>query len=151
MKKLLFTSAALTLALATVPNFVGQSKAAPMGDVPTRSQFCDMAKSQRNPVSWNERYNCLQKPATARAAPAVERKRTARAKNPYCDMAKSQKNPVAWNARYNCLDQHAATPVAAPKAASKRENQARNPYCDMAKSQKNPVSWNAQYNCLAAR
>jgi len=96
MKKLLITSAALTLALSVVPNLVGQSKAAP-----SRSAYCDMAKSQKNPVSWNARYNCLEKPAAA--APIVERKRENHAGNSYCAMAKSQRNPVSWNAHYNCL------------------------------------------------
>ena len=105
MKKLLFTSAALTLALATVPNFVGQSKAAPMGDVPTRSQFCDMAKSQRNPLAWNRQYGCLDADQVAAArAEAHAPARTAHAKKPYCDMAKSQRNPLSWNAQYGCLN-----------------------------------------------
>lgn len=60
-----------------------------------------MAKSQRNPVSWNARYNCLERQAAA--APVVERKHENRARNPYCNMAKSQRNPVSWNAQYNCL------------------------------------------------
>ena len=96
MKKLLIASAALTLAFSLVPNLITEAKAAP-----TRSAYCDMAKSQRNPVSWNAQYNCLEKPAAA--VPIVERKRENHAENPYCAMAKSQRNPVAWNAYYDCL------------------------------------------------
>ena len=46
MKKLLIASVALTLAFSGVPILMGEAKAAP-----TRSAYCDMAKSQRNPVS----------------------------------------------------------------------------------------------------
>jgi hypothetical protein len=101
MTKLLTTTAALTLALATVPTLVTQSKAAPMGDEVSRSEYCKMAKSQRNPVSWNAHYNCLDK--SKAQAPVVERKRANPARDPYCDMAKSQRNPVSWNAHYRCL------------------------------------------------
>jgi hypothetical protein len=146
MKRLLIATAAWTLALSTVPNFVSRSMAAPTGGPPTKSEYCDLAKSQRNPVGWNTYYNCLQRPA--KTAAIVERKRQRQAKNPYCDMAKSQKNPVSWNAQYKCLDQQAA---AAPVVERKREVRAKNPYCDLAKSQRNPVSWNARYNCLASR
>ena len=97
MKKLLMTTAALALVSAT-PGLVGQSKAAQ-----NRSAYCDMAKSQKNPVSWNARYGCLDKAAAARAeAPAPARK--TRPKNTYCDLGKSQKDPVSWNARYDCLN-----------------------------------------------
>jgi hypothetical protein len=146
MTKLIATTVASSLALAAMLNFAGPSNAAPMGDVPTKSEYCKMAKSQRNPISWNARYNCLDQRAAA--APVVEHKRKAKATDPYCNMAKSQKNPVSWNARYNCIDQKAA---AAPISAPKRANHAKDPYCDMAKSQRNPVSWNARYNCLASR
>jgi hypothetical protein len=96
MKKLLIAAAALTLAFSTIPNLTSEAKAAP-----TRSAYCDMAKSQRNPVSWNAHYNCLEKPVAA--APIVERSRENHAGNPYCAMAKSQRNPVSWNAHYDCL------------------------------------------------
>jgi hypothetical protein len=92
MKKLLVTTSVLTLALMTVPTLTNAAQ--------SRSVYCDMAKSQRNPVSWNAQYNCLDRRA---AAPVVERKREFHASNPYCDMAKSQRNPVAWNAYYGCL------------------------------------------------
>jgi hypothetical protein len=97
MKKLLVLTAGVALAFSTVTGLVGQSNAAP-----TRSSYCDMAKSQRNPVAWNSYYNCIEKPAAARV---VERKREFHAGNPYCDLAKSQRNPVSWNARYGCLSQ----------------------------------------------
>jgi hypothetical protein len=96
MKKILIASAVLALAFSPVPNLVGQSKAAP-----SKSAYCDMAKSQKDPVSWNARYNCLEKPAAS--AQVVERKRETKPANPYCAMAKSQKDPVSWNAQYGCL------------------------------------------------
>ena len=97
MKKLLVATAALAL-VSSAPNLVSQSKAAQ-----TRSAYCDMAKSQKDPVSWNARYNCLDKAAAARAeAPAPARQ--TRPKNAMCDLAKSQKDPVSWNARYGCLN-----------------------------------------------
>jgi hypothetical protein len=88
----------LTLAFSTIPNL---ANAAPTGNSPpTKSEYCSMAKSQRNPVSWNAHYHCLDMSA---AAPVVERKRERHARSPYCEMAKSQRNPVSWNAHYNCL------------------------------------------------
>jgi hypothetical protein len=99
MKKLFLTAAALTLAFSAIPNL---ANAAPTGkSPPTKSEYCAMAKSQRNPVAWNAHYNCLDK--TAAAAPIVEPKRENRARDPYCNMAKGQRNPVAWNAHYHCL------------------------------------------------
>jgi len=59
VKKLLITTAALTLGLSTATNLVSESQAASTGKAPTKSAYCDLAKSQRNPVSWNARYNCL--------------------------------------------------------------------------------------------
>ena len=104
MKKLFITTAALTLGFSAVTNLVSESQAASTGGPPTRSNYCDMAKSQRNPVSWNAQYGCLDKErvATARAE-ARPPTRNTHAKNPYCDMAKSQRNPVSWNAHYGCL------------------------------------------------
>ena len=97
----LFKVAAATLAVATLPLLVAKSEAAPRGD--SKSEYCNMAKSQRNPVSWNAHYNCLDR--TAAAAP-IERKQERHVnKNPFCDMAKSQRNPVSWNQHYNCLSQ----------------------------------------------
>jgi hypothetical protein len=93
MKKLLIAASALTVALFTIPNV---SLAAP-----GKSAYCDMAKSQRNPVSWNAHYHCL---GTApKAISVTERAPAHHARNPYCDMAKAQRNPVAWNAFYHCL------------------------------------------------
>jgi len=104
MKKLLITTAALTLGLSTGTNLVSESQAASAGKTPTRSAYCDMAKSQRNPVSWNAQYGCLDKERVAAArAEARPAAKNTHAKNPYCDLAKSQRNPVSWNARYNCL------------------------------------------------
>ena len=53
-----------------------------------------MAKSQRNPVSWNAHYNCLQ--ARAPAAPIAERKRQVHAKNSVLRHGQVARNPVSW-------------------------------------------------------
>src|SRR5262245_4840302 len=93
--------AAATLAVATLPLLVAKSEAAPRVDA--NSGYCSMAKSQRNPVSWNAHYHCLDNSlASAPVARKPERKVN---KNPYCDMAKSQRNPVSWNQHYRCLSE----------------------------------------------
>jgi len=99
--KSLFKVAAATLALAAIPLLVVKSEAAPRGD--SKSEYCKMAKSQRNPVAWNAHYHCLDtSQASAPVAPKPKRQVN---KDPYCDMAKSQRNPVSWNERYHCLSQ----------------------------------------------
>jgi hypothetical protein len=139
MKKLLVTTAALTVASFTVPHLVEQGLAAQ-----GQSPFCDMEKAQRNPVAWNAYYHCHGVPAgeAVAVAPAPER----HAQDPYCDMAKTQRNPVSWNAHYHCLG---TPPKPTPVVAQVAERHDRNPYCDMAKTQRNPVSWNAHYGCLS--
>jgi hypothetical protein len=106
MKKLFMAAAALTIAVATTSAFVGQSEAASAkskssvaaADSGPNSEFCKMAKSQRNVPSWNEHYKCLktpqrqalaQAPAPARA-PAVTPERGPGSQ--YCNMAKFQRN-----------------------------------------------------------
>jgi hypothetical protein len=102
MKKLVMAAAALTIAVATAPNFVGPSQAAS-----ARSPYCDMAKSQRNTPSWNEHYGCLKTPqrqALARAPARTSATATEKdAKSTYCGMAKSQRNTPSWNEYYGCL------------------------------------------------
>lgn len=99
--KSLFKVAAATLALATLPLLVAKSEAAPRGDA--KSEYCNMAKSQRNPVAWNAHYHCLDtSQASATVAPKPQRRVN---KDPYCDMAKSQRNPVSWNQHYRCLSE----------------------------------------------
>jgi len=99
--KRLFKVAAATLALTTIPLLAVKSEAAPLGD--STSEYCKMARSQRDPVSWNARYHCLD---TSLASATVERKPTRRVqKSPYCDMARSQRDPVSWNRQYGCLSQ----------------------------------------------
>jgi hypothetical protein len=133
-----------------------QSVAAP------KSPYCDMAKSQKNTVAWNEQYGCIDKAqaaAHARALKADEARAARQAKlhpkNSYCNMAKSQKNTVAWNEQYGCIDKaQAAAHARALKADEARaarlaKNQPKDPYCNMAKSQKNLVAWNEQYHCLS--
>jgi hypothetical protein len=96
MRKLFMAAAALTIAMATAPAFVGQSEAAS-----AKSPYCDMAKNQRNVPSWNEHYGCLGK--QARQARAEVPAKTKASKNPYCDLAKSQRNVPSWNEQYGCL------------------------------------------------
>jgi hypothetical protein len=100
MKKLIMAAAALTIAVATTPNFVGQSQAAS-----AKNPYCDMAKNQRNTPSWNEHYGCL-KPAERQAlahAPAPAKASDSGAKSTYCGMAKNQRNTPSWNEYYGCL------------------------------------------------
>jgi|SRR5690349_1400503 hypothetical protein len=101
MKKLLVGVATLTVAVLMSQSLVPQSAAAQ-----GKSSYCNLTKSQRNPVSWNERYGCFDKERAeaARARAEAPPLRKARVRDPYCDLAKSQRNPVAWNARYNCLN-----------------------------------------------
>jgi hypothetical protein len=102
MKKLVMVAAALTIAVATAPNFVGSSQAAS-----ARSPYCDMAKSQRNTPSWNEHYGCLktsQRQAFAHApAPTRAAAPDKGVKSTYCGLAKNQRNTPSWNEYYGCL------------------------------------------------
>lgn len=146
MKKLLFAASALTLAVAMSPAVTSAVQAAP-----TKSPYCDMAKSQKNLVAWNAYYHCLgEAPRVSRTA---TRAKPQRPHDPYCDMAKSQKNLVAWNAYYHCLGPAPRAPRASLQGrrlyAQAQPAQAKDPYCDMAKTQKNLVSWNAYYHCLS--
>jgi hypothetical protein len=69
-----------------------------------KDPMCKLAKSQRNPVSWNAYYHCLgTQPKAAQARAQAPAPRTSSARSPYCDMAKSQRNPVSWNAYYHCV------------------------------------------------
>ena len=88
--KTLIMSAAMAIA------FVGQSQAAP-----AKSEFCDLAKSQRNVSAWNEHYHCLNIPA--RQAFAEAPKRVNRGPNSeFCELAKNQRNAPSWNEYYGC-------------------------------------------------
>jgi len=96
MKRLLIVAASLAIAMFAAPILVTQSEAAS-----PNSPYCNLAKSQRNPVAWNSYYGCLG-PAP-RAAPAAAPVRESRNTSPYCNMAKTQRNPVSWNSYYGCL------------------------------------------------
>ena len=103
MKKLIMAAAALTIAVATAPGFVGPSQAASA----KKSPFCDMAKNQRNMPSWNEHYGCL-KPAQRQVmasanAPTEARPATPGGTSPFCKMANGQRNTPSWNEYYHCL------------------------------------------------
>jgi hypothetical protein len=100
MKKLFMAAAALTIAVAITPSFVGSSQAAS-----AKSPYCDLAKNQRNAPSWNQHYGCLNTPARQAMARASAPARVAPArgaKSPYCDLAKSQRNSPQWNDFYHC-------------------------------------------------
>ena len=100
MTKLFMAAAALTIAIATAPGFVGTSAAAS-----AKSPFCgELAKSQKNLPAWNEHYGCL-KPAQRQAyagASAPERAAARGSKSEYCKIAMSQKNAPQWNDYYHC-------------------------------------------------
>lgn len=116
MKKLFMAAAALTIVVAA-PSFIGQSQAAPANSraamaSPDRgpgSQYCKLAKSQRNAPSWNEYYGCLntrQRQAFASAPPPRRMAGPAPERGPgsqYCKLAKSQRNAPSWNEYYGCL------------------------------------------------
>ena len=112
MKKLFMVTAALTIAVATAPNFVGQSQAASAKKqaASEKSPYCNMAKSQRNAPSWNQYYGCLKTPARQAMAHAPAPTRTAAANTPergpgsqFCQLAKSQRNAPSWNEYYGCI------------------------------------------------
>lgn len=69
-----------------------------------KSPFCKFAGAQKNQVSWNAYYHCIEAPKAMRTSARVHARATrAEAKSPYCKMASAQKNIVAWNAYYHCL------------------------------------------------
>jgi hypothetical protein len=103
MKKLFMAAAALTIAVATAPGFVGTSEAAS-----AKNPYCDLAKNQRNMPSWNEHYGCLKPAARQAFARAPEPARAAAPapqagpKSQYCELAKFQRNAPQWNDYYRC-------------------------------------------------
>lgn len=101
MQKLFMAAAALTIALATAPGFVGSSKAAA-----AKSPYCDLAKYQRNVPSWNQHYGCLNAPARQAYARAESARAAAPAlrgpKSEFCELAKNQRNAPQWNDYYRC-------------------------------------------------
>jgi hypothetical protein len=99
MKKLVMAAAALTIAVATAPTFVGPSQAAPAKKA--KSAYCDLAKNQRNTPSWNEHYGCLKTPQRQAFADAPAPQGDA--KSTYCGLAKNQRNTPSWNEYYGCL------------------------------------------------
>lgn len=100
MKTLFMAAAALTIA------FASHSQAAPATG--PASEFCELAKFQRNAPSWNEFYGCLKAPArqAIARAPTPTRVRAVPATgrgSEYCDLAKFQRNAPSWNEHYGCL------------------------------------------------
>jgi hypothetical protein len=95
MRKLLITAAALTIAV------ISQSQAAPRHEA--RSEFCDLAKNQRNVPSWNEYYKCHG--STARMAFAAEPRAAKPRTGPnseFCELSKFQRNAPSWDEYYGC-------------------------------------------------
>lgn len=122
MKRLLFAASALALAAAMSPAVTGSVQAAP-----ARNPLCNMAKGQKNLVSWNAYYHCLGPAEAARpeaahryvrahrgymgrrgyeyGRPAYAQYQPGQDNSQFCKMAKGQKNLVSWNAYYGCLRQ----------------------------------------------
>jgi hypothetical protein len=97
MRKLVLAATALTFAIV--------AGAASATAATAQDPMCKLAKSQRNPVSWNSYYHCLStQPSVAQSRAQAPALRTRTTRSPYCNMAKSQRNPVAWNAYYHCLN-----------------------------------------------
>jgi hypothetical protein len=107
MKKLFMAAAALTIAVAAAPSFVSQSQAAP--DRGPGSEFCKLAKAQRNAPSWNEYYGCMKAPARqamAHAPAPTRASATGPARGPgseFCKLARAQRNAPSWNEYYGCM------------------------------------------------
>jgi hypothetical protein len=87
MKKLMM-SVALTLACTSY------SQAA------QRSEYCDMAKNQRNIGSWNATYHCIDAREARAEVPVV--KPAKKHPNEYCNLASFQRNAPSWNEYYHC-------------------------------------------------
>ena len=102
MRKLFMAAAALTIAASTAPGFVTTTQAASA----KKSEFCDLAKNQRNAPSWNEHYGCLgtpQRQAFAQEPAPTRASAPPRGKSEFCDLAKFQRNAPSWNEHYGCL------------------------------------------------
>ena len=118
MKRLFMAAAALTIAVAAAPSYVGTSEAASAKhraaaatpDWGPGSQYCKLSSFQRNAPSWNEHYGCLgishrrtaQAPAPVRVASA-EPVREAGPGSQYCKLSNFQRNVPSWNEHYGCL------------------------------------------------
>jgi hypothetical protein len=118
MKKLLLAASVLALAA------MGPAMTRPVQAASAKNPYCNLAKGQKNLVSWNAYYHCLGAApqatrTSAQARPAVREApppgyaygrptfrpaRREEARNPYCNLAKGQKNLVSWNAYYGCLN-----------------------------------------------
>ena len=125
MKRLLFAASALALAAAMSPAVTGSAQAAP-----AKSPFCNMAKGQKNLVSWNAYYHCLGPVEAARPQAA---RRYVRTRGGYM----ARREPEYGYGR--------------PAYAQYQPEQDSSQFCKLAKGQKNLVSWNAYYGCLRQR
>lgn len=101
MKKLLIAAAAVSFVVMTTP-MLTQAQAAP------KNPYCSLAKSEKNPMSWDQYYGCWNR--SARPAqlmnfapgPLMNRALIRETKSPYCSLAKFEKNPMSWDQYYGC-------------------------------------------------
>lgn len=126
MKRLLLAASALALAAAMSPAVTSSVQAAP-----TKNPFCNMAKGQKNLVSWNAYYHCLG-PAQAARPQAAQRY-------------------VRTRERYRVRREPEYGYYGPPAYAQYQPEQDNSQFCKLAKGEKNLVSWNAYYGCLQRR
>jgi hypothetical protein len=86
----------ILMATALTVAFASYGQAAP-----AKSEYCNMANTQRNTPSWNEHYGCLKAPGRQAMAEPTKVKITG--KSQYCGMANGQRNTPSWNEYYGCL------------------------------------------------
>ena len=118
MKRLFMAAAALTIAVAAAPSYVGTSEAASAKhraaaatpDWGPGSQYCKLSSFQRNAPSWNEHYGCLktsQRRAVAQPSPVTARAARSTPEwgpgSQYCKLSNFQRNVPSWNEHYGCL------------------------------------------------
>ena len=167
MKRLFMAAAALTIAVATAPSYVGSSEAASARnrasaatpDWGPGSQYCKLSSFQRNAPSWNQHYGCLktsQRPAVERAAAPAPTRTAAAASDwgpgsQYCKLSSFQRNAPSWNQHYGCLktsQRPAPAPIRVAAAGSDADWGPGSQYCKLASFQRNAPSWNQHYGCL---
>ena len=98
MRKLLWTAAALTLAMTTGPALLGQAQAAPAGQAPE----CSIAARAAD-ASWQEHYHCWEngKAATTAHRVPVAAKPKGGALAPECSIA-ARAADASWQEHYHC-------------------------------------------------
>ena len=98
MRKLLWTAAALTLAMTTGPALFGQAQAAP----PAQAPECSIAARAAD-ASWQEHYHCWEngKAATTAHRVPVAAKPKGGALAPECSIA-ARAADASWQEHYHC-------------------------------------------------